>query len=213
LGFALGGCASNVEPTAEAPSPADVRQYIARDLVSEPCPKPSEASPPPDRDLVFVELFVMDAPRRLADAATLQNLQQVVAAPDVEALAAPHVMGDYERETAIELGDVQGKTERVTLHRLRTTARHAEPDLTVLELELTLQLPNPRAQLPNPTRSLTVKIPTRDDAPALARVVWDETRQRSLLLLVRPRAVRSELDLRGIFECKMRKRLTQRLPP
>jgi hypothetical protein len=123
------------------------------------------------------------------------------------------VVADYERETVMELGDVHGRTERATLHRLRTTPRHADAGLTVLELEVTLQLPNPHAQLPNPTRSVNVNVLTRDDTPALARSVWDETRQRSLLVLVRPRAVRTERDLKTIFECKMRKRMTQRLPP
>lgn len=167
-----------------------------------------------DRDQAFVEMLVLDVSTRSANAATRSSLESLVTAPDVQVVAGPHFIGDYERSSTMDLLDVQGPTERATLHRLRMEPHHAEPGVTVLNLELTLQLPNPRGTLPNPTRTVPLALSAGEDLPALAHATWDEARQRSLLLVVRMRPVRGQEDLRAIFECKMRRyQETRRRPP
>lgn len=212
LGLALSGCASTVQPVSEAAMVADARQQEARGLLSPKCAEPKER-PASDRHQVFVDTLILDVPRALADAASLQNLVQLAAAPEVEAWAAPHWIGERDGTLSVKMDllDVQGRTERASLHRLRLGARDAEPQRTVLDVEVTLQLPNPSGRLPSPTHTVSLSLSAEEDAPALGRVAWSP--QRSLVVVVRPRAVRSDRDLRAIFECKMQLHAAQSRRP
>lgn len=156
---------------------------------------------------------MLNVPRKLAESASLRTLEQVLAEPTVEMLGTPHLVVDVGQEGQLALVDVQGRTEGPSLHRMRLMPRRAEPDLTVLELEVTLQLPNPTALRPNPTRAVALTFSARDDVSALASAPWDEPGQRSLVVVVRPRSVRSDADFKAIFGCKMRERLELRRPP
>lgn len=209
LGLLLGACARGPEP-ARAPSAGEVRAFAVRSFIA-PCP-PWAAPPAPDRDQVFVELLVLDAPDAVAQGASLAGLPQLAASDQVELLAVPKWLGDFDQSHAAELVDVQGPTKKPSLHRGRLTARRADPGLKVLDVELTLQLPNPSALSPTPTRSVSLSLSVRDGQPALGRVRWDSASRRSLLLVARTHPVRGQEDLREIFHCKMRAAQRARTP-
>lgn len=181
-----------------------------RDFTAPPCPADAPVVQA-DRDQVFVEALVADVSRAAATEATLASLDRVLSVPDAAILGTPHWIGTYDEPGTLELTDVQGQTPRASLHRLKLLARHAESAVTVLDLELTLQLANPNAVSPTPTRRVSLSLTARDDLSSVAQVPWSVS--RSLLVVVRPRAVRSERDLRTLFECKMQRRLRQPAPP
>jgi hypothetical protein len=177
---------------------------LAVQEVTASCPL---GAPPsvPERDSVFVEALVFDVPSAIADAASLMNAARLVQEPGVRLLAGPHLVADMERESAFTLVDVQGYSEEATLHAVSLTPHRAD-DTMVLDLALTLQLPNPRRATPNPTREVRLRLASRNDAPLVASAAWEPQAKRSLMVVLQGHSVRAQEDLRRIFECKMRRR-------
>jgi hypothetical protein len=76
----------------------------------------------------------------------------------------------------------------------------------VLELGVTLQLPNVNGAIPAPTGSTTLTMTGTEQQLLLGSAPLPHRRDRALLALVKYWRINDDRDLRNIFECKMRQR-------
>jgi hypothetical protein len=205
--FALTGC-SGAEP-AKPPS-ADMRAQLTELLtaVSARCPDADRArSPeqPPARDQLFVEAAILEVSSAVAAEASLANLHELPQMAQVQMVAVPHVIADFEHRAEMDWGPGAAERPQVSLRRWSLLPRRAD-DVTVLDVELELEPPTSKPGPAVSGRPLKFSATVRENEPALARVEWDAASQRSLLILFRTFAVHGEQDLRAIFECKMQQR-------
>jgi len=203
LSGALGCSAAEVT----RPAAADDRETLTDLLaVNSRCPgfKHATSSPQVPRDDLFLEAVILEVTGATAQQASLANLQDLPRTAQVRLVAAPHLLGRFDTTTEMGLGP-DGGAEHLTLVRASMLPRHADRS-AVLELELELDSPTSRNDTLPSRRTVAFTTTARDNEPTLAKVAWDETSQRSLLVLLRTFEIRSEDDLRAIFQCKMEQR-------
>jgi len=171
--------------------------------IGQRCPGFSERTSASDRDQLFLEAALVEVSSELAQRATLGTLTDVALSPHARLVATPHLLGTFDEKAEMSLGPSADPSAGATLSRWGMVARHVDDGLSILELELELtSLLDHRVV----TRTLQFSTTARPNEPALARVVEDRARGQSLLVAFRSFRVRTELDLRAIFECKMRQR-------
>jgi hypothetical protein len=205
------GCSTHEASSADAEMRSQLT--LAVQDVTAPCP-PGAPPSVAERDRVFMEALIFDVPTSIATASSLKNVAHLVAEPGVRMLGGPHLITEMDHESARTLVDVQGYSEEATLHAVSLTPHRAE-DATVLDLVLTLQVPNPTRATPNPTREVQLRVASRVEAPLVASAPWDPQGGRSLLVILQTHSVRGDGDLRRFFECKMRRHAeaVRRRPP
>jgi hypothetical protein len=208
VGVAAGCSAHDTagERTVSTPSSGGTLTELLRATQYE-CPKLDEGgSAASDRRQVFTELILMEAPTATARAARVSDLPQLGRDASVQLLAAPHLMGDVDQRAEQTLVDHIGVSQEASLHRLSLLPREASDGALVLELGVTLQLPNANGAVPAPTATTTVTMTGAEQRLLLASAPLPHRQDRALLALVKYWRIDGSQDLRGIFECKMRQR-------
>lgn len=206
LSASLLAACSAAEPTPATAEPTDTERPELRRVIEAalaPCPEPAEPRGPGDRDQVFVEAVVLEAPSELAAAADLESLPELARAPGVRLLGTPRVTTDLGSSATQTIEERSGLVSRPALHRISVAARRAEPDVSVLDLTLELQLPNRDPARTPPTAQVTTTLAPRDRHAVVRVLPLPDDRSRSLVAVVVPRPIREERDLRAIFECKL----------
>lgn len=164
---------------------------------SAPCPAAEPVAEASSQDQVFVETLLFELPTPLAEATTLQTLPELPRSSNVTFLGSPHVIASFGEPLRINPSETGAMTEAPKLVESSLLPRHADLGRIVLSWELGLQPVEP------PPRKLQLHVSTRAGELGLAHVPWDDSRQRSVLLLFKTQTVHGEADLRRIFECKM----------
>lgn len=210
IGFAA-GCSSRgpaESRTISLPSPAAGRaellhgaQYGCPELVKSVRP-----DTPTDRRQVFTELFLMEGPSTTVSAARLSDLSQLARDPRLQLLAAPHLITDVGQRTEETLVEHIGVSQQASLYQVSVLPRESSEGWVVLELGMTLQLPNANAAAPAPTASTTLTMTGPEQQLLLSSAALPHGRDRALLVLAKYWRIHDTLDLRDIFECKMRQR-------
>lgn len=207
---ALAGCASSPEPRTPSVRSNAVAEVLNDFLGLCPpggfeMPPPDESPPPPpppvvsepepgERDDLFIEMSLLELPTSIAVGTSLGNVSELARAAQVTLVATPHLVAHFGQPSKTELGGEALGASGVALSSLSVVPRHADADLSVLEVQLTL-----RSQAGAKSYSLSVS--GREGEPAVARL--EIAPSRSLLILFKLRAVRGQDDLRAIFQCKM----------
>jgi hypothetical protein len=164
---------------------------------------PSHAGPAQDQ--LFVEAAILQVSSAVAAEVTLANLRYLQTA-QVELVATPHVIVDFNRATEMAWGQTDSMPERLSVVRWSLLPRRADGTV-VLDVEMDLDLPGPKQAAAGSAQTVTFSTTVRENEPVLARVEWDAASHRSLLILFRTFEVHGERDLRAIFECKMQQRV------
>jgi hypothetical protein len=189
-----------------APSIASTRAELFQSL-QHVCALPK---PPPDapdtRREVFAELALLEGPVATLAAARLEDLPALAADPHLRLLAAPHLVAKLGTRADVTLVDRIGATQEASLYRLDIAPRETSEGGVVLELDVTLQLPNPNGTIPAPTATTTMTTTGHEQQLMLLSAPLPHTKARSLLALVKYWRIRDQQDMRAIFECKMRER-------
>lgn len=206
---ALAGCASSPEPQAPRARSNAVTEVL-NDFLGRcspggiEMPPPDEPPPPPpplvsapelgERDDVFIEMSLFELPTSIAAGTTLGNVSELARAAQVTLVATPHLVAHFGQPLKMELGGEALGASAAALSSLSVVPQHADSELSVLEVGLTLQS---RAG----AKSYSLSVSGREGEPALARL--EIAPSRSLLILFKLHAVRGQDDLRAIFQCKM----------
>jgi hypothetical protein len=209
LGMIL-GCGSHdaaAPRTRTLPSTAATRAELFRSA-QHVCtlPAPTNPSRLEDRYEVFTELILLEGPSATLNAARVADLAALAVDPSLELLAAPHVMAHLGQRVELTLVDRIGAAREASLHQLRVLPRETSDGAVVLELQVTFQLPNPSGGVPAPTATVTLTTTGAEQQLLLTTTALPHARGRGLLALLKYWRVRDPLDLRAIFECKMRER-------
>src|SRR5215207_2483170 len=203
------GCSSHSTVTRTvAPSPSDASAELLSGAHYE-CPKlarAANAGVADDRRQVFAELYLLEGPSATVRAARVSDLQQLAADERVRLLAAPHLVSDLDQRVEQTLVERIGVSQEASLYRLALVPRESSDGSVVIELFLTLQLPNATGVIPAPTSTMTVTMTGAEQQLMLGSSALPHRKDRSLLVLVKYWRVRDSQDLRAIFECKMRRR-------
>jgi len=170
------------------------------------CPPRAERSEPVDREQIFAEMVVLEAPTSLARTASASSLVELSQRPEVRLLGTPHIMTDVGARSSMEVATQSGVLERLELYQVSVAATLAEPDLAVLDLELVVQLPHRETTTPPRTSRAVLTVAPHETRTAVVSAALSHDRNRSLVVAVTPRRIRSEADLRAHFQCKMRQR-------
>jgi hypothetical protein len=208
MGLAAGCSArdSAGERTVSAPSSSGTLTELLRATEYE-CPKLGDGqSSEGGRRQVFTELLLMEAPTATARAARISDLPQLARDPSLQLLAAPHFVGDLERRAEQTLVERIGVSNEASLYRLSLLPRETSDGVLVLELGVTLQLPNANSAAPAPTAMTTLTMTGAAERLLLASAPLPHRQDRALLALVKYWRIDGSQDLRSIFECKMRQR-------
>lgn len=212
--FAMGlvvGCSSHAATAGRPPAASSPGGPLAQLLraAEYDCPQRSRATragAAAARRQVFTELLLLEGPSATVAAAKLSNLAELARDPNVQVLAAPHVMGELEQRAELTLIDRIGVSKEATLHRLNVVPREASDGTVVLELGVVLQLPNSNGAAPAPTADTSLTMSGAEQRLLLGSAPLPHRRDRALLALVKYWRVTETQDLRSIFECKMRQR-------
>jgi hypothetical protein len=203
--FGCSGAEVGASAMPAEPSAAEVLGEVLAD-VGEACPGfVTVESAPEGRDELFLEAVVVDVPHELAKYASLSSLSELARSPHARLVGAPHLVGAFETKAELALEQVPDASAPTTLSRWGMLPRHVDTHVSSLDLEVELSALEPDGQV---TRSKTLRfsVSTRDNEPGLARIVWQEKTQRSLVILLRTFRIQKDADLRAIFECKMQRR-------
>jgi hypothetical protein len=207
----VAGCSSHdgaAPQTVASPSLVEMRAEMLRS-VKYTCPRvvrsASEAALP-DRRQVFAEVFLFEGPSATVRAASLSGLSQLETDSSLRLLGAPHITAGLDSRTEITIAEQIGVSQEASLYRLAVLPRESSNGSVVLELGVTLQLPNPSGADPAPTWTTTLTMTGADQQLLLGTAALPDRRDLALLLLVKNWRLRDSQDLRSIFECKMRQR-------
>jgi hypothetical protein len=168
------------------------------------CPPRTDRNEPVDREQIFAELVVLEAPTSLARTASASSLAELAERPDVRLLGTPHIMIDAGTRASMTVATQSGALERLELYQVSVGAEFAEPDLAVLDLELVVQLPHRETTTPPRTSRAALTVAPHDAQVVVVSAALSHDPNRSLVVAVTPRRIRSEADLREHFQCKMR---------
>lgn len=189
-----------------AQSSAAAHTEVFRALMYE-CPKLTEPEASTQaRRQVFTEVILMEGPSATVKAARVSDLSQLAHDPSLRMLAAPHYVGDLEQRGEHTLVEHIGVSREASLYRLSVLPRETSEGALVLELGITLQLPNPSGAAPAPTGSTTLTMTGNEQQLLLGSAPLPHRQDRALLALVKYWRIDDTQDLRSIFECKMRQR-------
>jgi hypothetical protein len=151
-------------------------------------------------------VFLFEGPTAAVQATRLADLSPLQNDLSLRLLAAPHVMADLEHPVELTLVDRIGASQEASLYRLALLPRETSDASVVLELSVTLQLPNPAGAVPAPTGTSTLTVTGADQQLLLGTAPLPHRQDRALLALVKYWRVHHDQDLRSIFECKMQQR-------
>jgi hypothetical protein len=151
-------------------------------------------------------VFLFEGPITVVQATHLADLSALQNDLSLRLLAAPHVVADLDHPAELTLVDRIGASQEASLHRLALLPRETSDGSVVLELGVTLQLPNPAGAVPAPTGTSTLTVTGAEQQLLLGTAPLPHRQDRALLALVKYWRVHDGQDLRGIFECKMRQR-------
>ena len=213
---ALAGCSSHdgaAPQTTASPSVLEMRAQMLRS-VQHPCPnvaRSAEGGDLVDLRQVFTEVFLFEGPAATLRAARVADLAQLAEDPSLQLLAAPHLVSTLEQRTESTLVEHMGVSHEASLYRLGVLPRESSDGSVVLELEVTLQLPNPRGLVPAPTGATTLTTTGGEQQLLLATGPLPHRQDRALLAFAKYWRLRDTRDLRGIFECKMQQRRAELL--
>lgn len=196
--------------TADRDESARREAALAVEATLAGCPPRSEHGAPADRDQIFAEMVVLEAPTSLARTASTSSVVELARRPEVRLLGTPHVMTDIGTRSTMTVATYGGALARFELHQVSVGAEVAEPDLTALELEVVVQLPQREATTAPRTSRAVLSLAPRDGQPAVGSAALTHDRDRSLIVVVTPWRIRSDADLRAHFECKLRQRSAER---
>jgi hypothetical protein len=207
LGF-LGACraheTSSGAQSAQSSSPALAEVFRA---LAYECPQLAEPAPSAQaRQQVFTELIVLEGPSATVKAARSNDLSQLAHDPSLRLLATPHYVGELDQRAEQTLVEHIGVSDEASLYRLSVLPRETSEGALVLELGVTLQLPNPSGAAPVPTGSATLTMTGPKRQLLLGSAPLPHRQDRALLALAKSWRIDDTQDLRSLFECKMRQR-------
>jgi hypothetical protein len=170
------------------------------------CPPRANRNEPVDREQIFTEMVVLEAPTSLAHTASKGSLVELAERSEVRLLGTPHIMTDAGTRSSMTVATQHGALERLELYQVSVGAKLAEPDFVVLDLELVVQLPHRETTTAPRTSRAVLTVAPRDGQAIVDSAPLSHDKNRSLVVAVTPRRIRSEADLRAHFQCKMRQR-------
>lgn len=197
-----------VTRTVAVPSASDASAELLTGARYE-CPqlaRAANANVADDRRQVFSELYLVEGPSATISAARLSDLEQLAGDSSLRLLAAPHLVSDLDQRTEQTLVEHIGVSQEASLYRLALVPRESSDGSVVIELGVTLQLPNATGVVPAPTATTTMTVAGAEQQLMLGSSALPHRKDRSLLALVKYWRIRDSQDLRRIFECKMRQR-------
>jgi hypothetical protein len=171
-----------------------------------PLARAANANLADDRRQVFSELYLMEGPSATVSAIRLSDLERLAGDPSLLLLAAPHLVSDLDERIEQTLVDHIGVSQEASLHRLALMPRESSDGSVVIELGVTLQLPNATGVVPAPTATTAMTLTGAEQQLMLGSSALPHRKDRALLALVKYWRIRDSQDLRRIFECKMRQR-------
>jgi hypothetical protein len=149
---------------------------------------------------------LFEGPVATVSSARVSDWSRLAKDPSLQLLAAPHLVATLEQGTDITLVERIGVSHEPSLYRLALLPRESSEGSLVLELGVTLQLPNPDGAAPAPTGVAKLTMTGAERELLLGTAPLPHRQDRALLALVKYWRLRDTQDLRGIFECKMRHR-------
>jgi hypothetical protein len=212
--LAVAGCSAHdgaAPQTVASPSLVEMRAEMLRSIQYS-CPKvvrPASEPDLPDRREVFAELFLFEGPSATVKAQRLSDLSALATDPTLQLLGAPHLVAQLEQQAESTFVEHIGASQQASLYRLALLPRESSDGSVVLELGVTLQLPNPTGVVPAPTGKTTFTMAGADQQLLLGSSALPHRQDRALLALVKYWRLRDEQDLRTVFECKMQQRNTE----
>jgi hypothetical protein len=207
----LGGCSSHevgAPQTFTVPSTAAAcaELLLAAEYACPTLASSTSATPTTGRREVFVELILLSGPPATVGAARLADVSRLANDPNIQLLAAPHVVTGLGQRHEQTLIDRIGVSHEASLHRISVLPSDVSDGTLALELGVTMQLANAGGVVPAPTATATLTLAGGEQRLLLGSAALPHQQDRALLALVKYWRIRGSEDLRRIFECKMRQR-------
>jgi hypothetical protein len=172
-----------------------------------PTPPPGVAPQGPRLPSVFLEMALFVAPASMGSGS--RDLWRAVAnEPRARLVASPHQMLDLGQRARVSFEEHSGPLLNTALLALDSTATPASEGHLALDLDLHLLLPtatNPPSVAVPATR-VHFALAAPEQAPIVATAAVPGRADEMAVLLLSAYVIRTETDLRTLFECKMRKR-------
>ena len=222
-GLLLAGCAESVGSVRsydEASADRDVKAQALQSFETE-CPataSSAKSATPNDEHLrpsrshpsVFVDAAIFEVPARSTGARLPNAIAVLRDDPLVHLLGTPHVLAEVDRDTTLSIQERTGPVVRSTLKALSVVPVLANDQRTSLELDIVLYVPSEQSALSSPIAPresrIRMTVAPREGKPLAAIAPVPQQPGRWIVVLVVTYVVRSQGDLRAIFQCKMTQR-------
>jgi hypothetical protein len=176
--------------------------------VGEPPPPPPGLAPHgPRLPSVFLETALFVAPARMGSAS--RDLRLALAnEPMARLVASPHQLLDFGQRGRVSFEEHSGPLLNTALLAMDSTATPAGEGRLALDLDVHLLLPTatnpPSVAVPATRVHFALAAPVQ--APIVATAAVPGRADEMAVLLLSAYVLRTETDLRTLFECKMRNR-------